>query len=215
MPSGRRLTDLEPAGFVRRAAAFALDLVIVTAAVILLLQLVLDPLRDALGPGWMRVGWFYVGYTLLTVSLPVWLYFTGYESSDAQATPAKRWLGIGLTSTRAGRISFGRAFLRTIARVLPFEVAHVVTVVPANPFVDPLSGTLTLPALDSLGPSVLAGLLVSVLLLGALLFSVMLHPDGRGLHDLLAGTFVVRADLPAAAVPAAGLDPALRERGPA
>jgi uncharacterized RDD family membrane protein YckC len=200
---------------VRRAAAFVIDLAVVVAAVVLLLQLVLDPLRDTFGPGWMRVGWFYIGYTLLTVSLPVWLYFAGYESSDFQATLAKRWLGIGLTSTRPGRVTFGRAFLRTIARLLPFEIAHVVTVVPANPFVDPLTGMLTIPALDSLGPSVLAGLLVSVLMLGALLFSVMLHPDGRGVHDLLAGTFVVRAEPALGRPPVPQSNPAFGERGPA
>lgn len=214
MQSGRRLTDLEPAGFVRRSAAFAIDLAVVVTVVVLLLQLLLDPLRDAFGPGWMRVGWFYAGYTLLTVSLPIWFYFAGYESGRDQRTPGKRWLGVALTSTRGGRVTFGRAFLRTLARLLPFEIAHVATVVPANPFVDPLTGTLTIPALDSLGASVLAGLLVSLLALGALLFSVMLHPDGRGLHDLLAGTFVIRS--PAAAPEAVPVvEAALRERGPA
>ena len=51
MPSGRRLTDLEPAGFVRRASAFLLDILVAGVLLVLLLQLVLDPLRAALGPG--------------------------------------------------------------------------------------------------------------------------------------------------------------------
>ena len=194
MQSGRRLTDLEPAGFARRAAAFFVDLFVAGVVVVVLLQLVLDPLRDALGPGWARVGWFYIGYTLLTVSLPIWAYFAGYESRADHATPGKRWLGVTVASTGAKPLSFGRAFLRTILKLLPFEVAHVFLAVPANPFIDPLTHAMTVPGFDDLGASVHAGLLVAVLLAGAQLFTMLLHPDGRGVHDLVAHTFVVRAD---------------------
>ena len=194
MTSGRRLTDLEPAGFSRRAAAFLLDLLVVGVAVVVLLQLVLDPMRQALGPGWMRVGAFYVGYVLLTVSLPIWLYFAGYESSPWQATLGKRWLGIRVNSVDGRQVSFLRAFLRTIVKLLPFEIAHVCVALPANPFVDAITGELTIPALDSMHPFGIAGLLAALLLFGLLLFTAMLHPDGRGVHDFAAGTFVVRSE---------------------
>ena len=201
MQPGRRLTDLEPAGFVRRASAFAIDGLVAGTALVLLLQLVLDPLRQAFGPGWARFGLVYFAYALLTVSLPLWLYFTGYESSPAHATPGKRWLGLTVVSTGDAPIGFGRALLRTLVRLLPFEVAHYTLTVPANPFVDPISGSLTIPGLGGLGPGVLTGLLVALLALGALLFATLLHPDGRGPHDLVAGTFVVRADSETVAAP--------------
>ena len=188
----RRLTDLEPAGFLRRAGAFTLDLLVAGTALVLLLQLVLDPLRQALGPAWARFGWFYFGYALLTVSLPLWLYFAGYESSAAHATPGKRWLGITVASTSDAPVGFGRAMLRTIVRLLPFEIAHYALTVPANPFVDPITGSLVIPGLAGLDPGVLTGLLVALLVLGATLFTSIVHPDGRGPHDLLAHTFVVR-----------------------
>ena len=191
MPSGRRLTDLEPAGFVRRASAFLLDILVAGVLLVLLLQLVLDPLRVALGPGWARVGWFYLPYALLTISLPMWLYFAGYESGARGATPGKRWLRIAVTSTAAAPLTFGRALLRTVLKLLPFETAHLFVALPANPFIDPLSGQLVIPALDTMGASVLTGLLLALLLLGAWVFTVMLHPDGRGPHDLLAHSFVV------------------------
>ncbi|HEX6589128.1 MAG TPA: RDD family protein [Longimicrobiales bacterium] len=198
MTSGRRLTDLEPAGLTRRAAAFMLDLVVAAVVVVALLQLVLDPLRQALGPGWMRVGAFYVAYVLLTVSLPIWLYFSGYESSPWQATPGKRWLGIRVNSVDGRPVSFVRAFLRTLVKLLPFEIAHICMALPANPFVDPITGELTIPALDAMHPISLAGLLAALLLFGLLLFTAVLHPDGRGAHDMLAGTFVVRTEASAA-----------------
>lgn len=194
MTPGRRLIDLEPAGLARRTAAFVLDLAVVGIAVVVLLQLVLEPLRQALGPGWMRVGAFYVAYVLLTVSLPVWLYFSGYESSPWQATIGKRWMGVRVNSLDGRPVSFVRAFLRTIVKLLPFEVAHISVALPANPFVDAITGELTIPALDSMHPASLAGLLAALLLFGLLLFTAVLHPDGRGAHDLAAGTFVVRAE---------------------
>lgn len=194
MTSGRRLTDLEPAGFLRRAGAFLLDLIVAGVAVVVLLQLVLDPLRQALGPGWMRLGAFYVAYVLLTVSLPIWLYFSGYESSPWQATLGKRWLRIRVSSVDGRPLSFVRAFTRTILKLLPFEIAHICVALPVNPFVDPITGELTIPALGSMHPVSLAGLLAALLLFGLILFSAVLHPDGRGAHDLVAGTFVVRTE---------------------
>lgn len=213
MQPARRFTDLQPAGFARRLAAFVVDLLIVYIAVVVLLQLVLDPLREALGPGWVRVGWFYIGYTLLTVSLPTWLYFAGYESSDDQATLGKRWLGLVVTSSDGGRPSFARALGRTILKLLPLELAHVAIAVPANPFVDPLTGVFTVPAMTDLGGSVLAGLFISLLLLGATLLTAALHPDGRAPHDLLTGTYVMRSGSRRTAVPPAKAEAALGERG--
>lgn len=208
MQPGRRLTDLEPAGFAVRLAAFLIDILVVCAAVVVLLQFVLDPLRSVLGPGWARVGWFYIGYTLLTVSLPIWLYFTGYEAGDEHATLGKRWLGLTVAGASGTPPSFGRAFLRTIVKLLPFEVAHVVIAVPANPFIDPLTSRLIIPGMQELGGSVLAGLLIALLLLGATMLSAALHPDRRALHDLVAGTWVVRtAPRPATTVTTAPATP--------
>lgn len=201
MQPGRRLIDLEPAAFALRVAAFLIDILVVCAAVVVLLQLVLDPLRAALGPGWARVGWFYIGYTLLTVSLPIWLYFAGYESGDQHATFGKRWLGIAVAGASGRPPAFGRALLRTIVKLLPFEIAHLVVAVPVNPFIDPITAGLILPGMRELGGTVLAGLLVALLILGATLLSAALHPDRRALHDLLAGTWVVRtARRPAPAI---------------
>jgi uncharacterized RDD family membrane protein YckC len=192
MQTGRRFIDLEPAGFARRLLAFLVDLIIVYVAVVVLLQLVLDPLREALGPGWVRVGWFYIGYTLLTVSLPTWLYFAGYESSDEQATLGKRWLGVVVTGPDGGEASFWRALLRTLLKLLPFEVAHMAIALPANPFVDPLTDSFSVPALEDLGGTVIAGILLALLMIGGLLLTMALHPDRRGPHDLLAGTYVMK-----------------------
>lgn len=209
MHAGRRFTDLEPAGFARRFAAFLIDVTIVLVAVVFLLQLVLAPLTDAFGPGWVRVGWFYAGYTLLTVSLPIWLYFAGYEASSERATLGKQWLGLMVTGTDGGRAALPRTLLRTILKLLPFEIAHLAVALPANPFVDPLTGRSTMPTLEDLGGSLVAGLLVAMLLLGASLLTIALHPDRRAPHDLAAGTYVMRdgrtdeaVDAAASSVPA-------------
>lgn len=211
MPA-RRFTDLQPAGLGRRLTALVVDLLIVYIAVVVLLQLVLDPMREALGPGWVRVGWFYIGYTLLTVSLPTWLYFAGYESSAEQATLGKRWLGVVVTGAAGGRVSFPRALLRTILKLLPLELAHVAIAVPANPFVDPLTGVFTLQPMTDLGASVLVGLFVALLMLGATLLTAALHPDGRAPHDLITGTYVMKSGT-RPAVAGVATKTALGERG--
>lgn len=213
MQPGRRFTDLEPAGFARRLVAFLVDVLVVYVAVVVLLQLVLDPLRQALGPGWVRVGWFYIGYTLLTVSLPTWLYFAGYESSDEQATLGKRWLGIVVTGPTGGEAPFWRALLRTLLKLLPLEVAHMAIALPANPFVDPLSGSFSVPALEDLGATVIGGILLALLMIGATLLTMALHPDRRGPHDLIAGTYVMKAPGPVRHTPPATVPEPLTDQG--
>ncbi|MEZ6045963.1 MAG: RDD family protein [Planctomycetaceae bacterium] len=47
-----------------------------------------------------------------------WLYFAVSESSEAQATPGKRILGIKVTGLNGERISFGRATGRTFAKYI-------------------------------------------------------------------------------------------------
>ena len=46
------------------------------------------------------------------------LYFAGFESSERQATPGKMALGIYVTDIEGNRISFGRAVLRYIGKLV-------------------------------------------------------------------------------------------------
>ena len=189
MQSGRRLTDLEPAGLARRTSALAIDCALVFVVLALLLQLLFDGSTNQVHDRDTGL----LVYALVLSWAPVFLYFALFESRGRHATPGKRLLRIDVASIAMPRVSFARALLRTIVKLSPIVVAQVFVAASAARFVDPATGAVTIPALDALGAGVLGGLLLALVLLGVLLFSVMLHPDGRGAHDMLAGTFVVRS----------------------
>ncbi len=69
-----------PAPRLRRGAAYLLDCTVAFAAVAASQVLVLAPLRTWLGmkDEWFHSGWNTEAYTLLTISLPVWLYFAWF-----------------------------------------------------------------------------------------------------------------------------------------
>ncbi len=82
----------------RRAAAYLLDVAICFLAFALLQLGVFLPLRGAFGidDAWFHSGWNTQLYTLLTISLPVWAYFTFTQSSRAGHTwKARYWYPLG------------------------------------------------------------------------------------------------------------------------
>ena len=194
MTPRRRMIDQEPAGAGRRLLAFLLDLTVACVVIVALLQLVLDPLRQAIGPGWMRIGWFFGVYTFLTVSLPVWLYFAGYEASNRQATLGKRWLGLRVTDESGDGTSLPRALVRNLVKLLPLEVARLSIALPVNPFVHPLTDELIWPSAESLPPTFVIGVLLAIVLAGAYLLALVLDDDGRAPHDHATGTYVLRVE---------------------
>jgi len=194
MTPRRRLVDREPAPLGRRLLAFAIDLAVVYVAVVVLLQLVLQPVTDLIGPGWTRVGWFFTAYTFLTMSVPILLYFAGYEASPHQAPPGKQWLGMVVTDAAGERPGFGRVLLRTLVKLLPLELARIALALPGNPFVDPLTSELRMPGADAITPFFLIGSIVALILAGLYLLVAALDDDGRAPHDYLAGTYVLRAE---------------------
>lgn len=50
--------------------------------------------------------------------LASWIYFAAFESSESQATPGKKALGIKVTDLNGKKISFGRASGRFFAKYL-------------------------------------------------------------------------------------------------
>jgi uncharacterized RDD family membrane protein YckC len=103
------------------------------------------------------------GGQLVSVSAAIsWAYFALLESSPAQATLGKLALGIKVTDTAGGAITFRRATVRYWSKLLSTLMVGIGWLLPA------------------------------------------VTPRRQALHDLLAGTLVVRAGLVA---PAAHWDP--------
>lgn len=109
-----------PAGFWRRAGAYAIDAAVVGVAAITLSLLAAGvlagaPLGDMKG-GFVRVLAALDGAVLVFGWLVGWpLYFALFESSAWQATPGKRALGLVVTDRDGARPGFGRALGRHVA----------------------------------------------------------------------------------------------------
>lgn len=117
----RRLSPL------RRVAALLLDYLVVLAwmavlaAVSLVVFLTMGDYPDVLG----AIGPFgaqAVFFLLLT--LPVGLYLFLSESRPAQATWGKRRMGLLVKSLDGGRPGRGQVAIRTIVKLLPWEISH-------------------------------------------------------------------------------------------
>jgi uncharacterized RDD family membrane protein YckC len=118
-------------------------------------------------------------YTLITISFPVWLYFVLTEVSGWQATIGKTWLGLQtIDAVGGGQISVRQSLLRTLVKVLPWEVAHLANNLPVPMWYDP-------------EPGFRAGFILVPVLIILYLVVVILTPNHQSLHDLVAGTLVV------------------------
>ncbi len=137
---------------------------------------------------------------LVIVSVVYWLYDAGLESSPARATVGKRAVGLILVDKYGRPVSFARATGRHFVKFVPL----ILTVLPLY---------LAIPALFSgfvnvisLGIGLIGLVFLVVLVIEFLMIAWTRHK--QGLHDLIAGTLVVRRDLLARLVPMAGTPPA-------
>ena len=64
-------------------------------------------------------------WVLLTVSLPIWLYFILQEMSIKQSTIGKRFMHLKVTDIDNLRISKKKSFVRTLVKLLPWEITHI------------------------------------------------------------------------------------------
>ncbi|MEO8972866.1 MAG: RDD family protein [Ktedonobacteraceae bacterium] len=117
-------------------------------------------------------------WVFLTVSLPTWFYFTLSERSKRQGTIGKQLLGLQVTDMAGQRISFGRALLRTMVKLAPWEITHLSLMLPT-------------PIFQEDSPKFRPGLIVANLLLITYIALVVVTPRKQSLHDLLARTIVL------------------------
>jgi uncharacterized RDD family membrane protein YckC len=123
-----------------------------------------------------------LGFIVLV--LPVGVYLYRCEASARQATVGKRLLGLRVVDASAGgRLSKPRVLVRTIVKLLPWELAHFMV---WQTVAFTATGATDFPTWLSVG-LVLANAL-PLLYIGMVLF----QKDGRGPHDLVARSRVIR-----------------------
>jgi uncharacterized RDD family membrane protein YckC len=174
-------SDQSYPGIVRRVGAYLVDCALMVAAFVILQSFLFLPLRHRLiGPDeWLMAGGFPLEiYTLLTISLPTWLYFAWSEQSTWQATIGKRLVRLIVTDIGGERIGFGRAMLRTVIKLLPWELSHLTVNLPTSMMFEP-------------EPQFRFGFLVVFALLVLYPALILLTRRRQSLHDLCAKTIVL------------------------
>ena len=169
------------ASVIRRVGAYAVDAILLFIAFPIILGAVCGlVLYLTVGFDWVQNGFLFWLYVFLTVSIPCWLYYSLLESSARQATFGMRLLGLQVTDTDGKRISFGRALVRTIIKLLPFELNHLVMFLPTPIWSDP-------------NPGFRAGFVAVNALIILYFVTIFLTRRRQSVHDLVAGTVIVNA----------------------
>jgi uncharacterized RDD family membrane protein YckC len=170
----------------QRFGAFLLDYLIIAAYIVLLIivsvGLGFGPLRSVFRAMFADPNISEFSAFLLLV-LPVLLYFALFEHSYWQATWGKRKMGLRVTDTHGTRLSFPRSLVRSLLKLVPWELAHAcLWRIPGWPLAP------TTPS-----PIITAGLVLVWVLVGAYLLSMLVSKEYQALYDWIAGTYVVVA----------------------
>ena len=124
------------AGFWRRFAAYIIDAIVVTVGLgilLVVLHLLGLPLFENIESSTQVEGMSAAAEvtaqpTALAIIIAIvgeWLYFAGLESSPRQATVGKMALGIRVTDLDGGRIGFGRATCRLLAKIVSGLILYI------------------------------------------------------------------------------------------
>ena len=177
--------SVQYAGFIKRLKAFLLDYLIILAYLVVLAGVnygvilsggVLENVSPIFASPTARDA-----IAFLTLILPVILYFTLQESSSKRATWGKRKVDIRVVNASGGRLSKKQAFVRSLVKFLPWQIAHTciyhIEGLPFSP-VEPSS-------------MVMAGFALVYLLVGIYIASALISKKHRTPYDRAAGSFVI------------------------
>jgi uncharacterized RDD family membrane protein YckC len=165
----------------RRLIAYWIDITLLYALVFGL-QFGFAYLTDWPVANWLAAtnnGFLIYAWIVSTTSVLMWLYFILLERSPRQATLGKRWMGLLVTDCAGNRLTLKRAALRTAAKLAFFEIGHLSFLFPT-------------PLFNESNPPFRVGFLVVIALMAVYFFFTLVTPKRQSIHDLLAGTLVVR-----------------------
>jgi uncharacterized RDD family membrane protein YckC len=178
-------TGIHYAGFGKRLKAFGLDYLIIFTYIAALLGVNYGLIL--VGGGLDEISPLFAStlakdaLAFVTLILPVILYFSLQESSTRQATWGKRKAGLRVISAKGETLTRGRAFVRSLIKFLPWQIAHTsIYHIEGFPFapVEP-------------PPMVWFGFGLAYLLVGIYIVSALVSKKHRTPYDWLAGAYMV------------------------
>lgn len=114
--------------FLKRLVAYWLDIILI-AFILIFLQLLMYKITSGFPFDYLQRGIEIEIWVLLSMSLPVWTYFISFEMCKQQ-TIGKRLLTLRVINKDGSKINFYQALCRTFIRLLPWELTHVIILVP-------------------------------------------------------------------------------------
>jgi len=178
-------TTVKYAGFAKRLRAFAFDYLIIFAYIAALAGVNFGIILT--GGALEEMSPFFASPVIkdalafLTLILPVILYFTLQESSPRQATWGKRKAGIRVVNAGGETLTRTQAFVRSLVKFLPWQVAHT--------SIYHIDGWPLAPAQPS--AMALAGFVLAYLLVGIYVASALISKKRRTPYDWTAGSYVI------------------------
>lgn len=181
-------TELKYAGFGKRLKAFGFDYLIIFTYIILLFAVNFGIILT--GGGLDKISPLFTSpivkdaIAFLTLILPVILYFSLQESSAHQGTWGKRKVGIRVINAKGETLTRRQAFLRSLLKFLPWQIAHTSLYYWEGwPFA-PAEPTLM----------VLGGFVLVYVLVGIYIASTLISKKHRTPYDWATGSFVVETN---------------------
>ena len=173
------LMQSEIAGIGRRLLATVLDF--------LILHLVLTVvLRNMLLP---PAGVWMVDFIFIVVYSAIFLGLMGQ-------TPGKMLLGLRVIDAQGGGLSYGQTFQRAVVKWAPVFVLFIVMALltPEELYQGPVDGevadTVEVDAQSAMASS--TAMVIGTVGWVVLIHLARRHPDGQGIHDRVAGTYVIK-----------------------
>jgi uncharacterized RDD family membrane protein YckC len=113
---------------IKRLLAYWLDFIILLTLLVGS-QWILYLFSDGLPFIYFDSGYIIESWVLLTISTPVWLYFIMFEYYKSQ-TIGKRVFKIKVIADDGKKISVRQAVIRTAIKLLPWELTHIIILIP-------------------------------------------------------------------------------------
>jgi len=173
------------AGFAKRLKAFAFDYIIIFSYILSLIAMTLAVSRISgflgLSLRWPENPILADLIAFITLVLPVILYFTLQESSPKQSTWGKRKAGIRVVNVDGGRLTRGQAFVRSLVKMFPWQIAHTCLFhIPGWPF-----------AVTTILPAITGGFILLYTLAGIYIAAALITKKHRTPYDWVSGSYVV------------------------
>lgn len=172
--------SLRYATILQRLKAYILDCLILFIALIVwqTALVFVNPITKIVNSGQQPAGWRMHLWVFATVTIPFLLYFAWTQSSAKKATLGMRFVGLEVVDFEERRVGFGRALVRSIFLLVPFELNHSVMFHLMPPGAMP-------------PPTAFMGIAFVWVVIFTYLFSIKFTAGKQSIHDLIAKTFVI------------------------